>query len=110
MEGSFRKERPFSFVAAAWPEIGGRFSRGRLETFSNWPDGRRTPERFRRLTSLAATGYWTAATSAPIPVCERTYCASNAACSVVAAFELSVTEKSQQQRNDSGIVKIAGDT
>jgi hypothetical protein len=56
MEGSFRKERPFSFVAAAWPEIGGHFSRGRLETFSNWPDGRRTPERFRRLTSLAATG------------------------------------------------------
>ena len=39
MEGSFPKERPFSFVAAAWPEIGGRFSRGRLETFSNWPEG-----------------------------------------------------------------------
>ena len=40
MEGSFRKERPFSYVAAAaWPEIGGRFSRGRLEPFSNEPEG-----------------------------------------------------------------------
>jgi hypothetical protein len=26
-------------MAAAWPEIGGRFSRGSLETFSNWPEG-----------------------------------------------------------------------
>src|SRR5271166_6109318 len=45
-----------------------------------------------------------------MPVCERTYCASNAACSVVAALELSVTENSQQQKNDSGMVKRAGDT
>ena len=44
------------------------------------------------------------------PFCERTYWASNAACSLVAAFELSVTENSQQQRNDSGMVKMACDT
>ena len=37
-KGRFQKERPFSFVAAAWPEIGGRFSRSRLETFSHWPE------------------------------------------------------------------------
>jgi hypothetical protein len=31
-------------------------------------------------------------------VCERTYCASNAARSRAAVFELSATENSQQQR------------
>jgi len=56
MEGSFRKERPFSFVTAAWPEIGGRFSRG--AGWGRFPTGlkaSRKPERFRRLTGLAAT-------------------------------------------------------
>jgi hypothetical protein len=57
MEGSFRKERPFSFVAAAWPEVGARFSRGRLETFSNWPEGMEDAGTIpARLTGLAATG------------------------------------------------------
>ena len=46
----------------------------------------------------------------PMPVCERTYCASNAACSRAARADLSVTENSQQQINASGMVKIAGDT
>jgi hypothetical protein len=51
-----------------------------------------------------------AATSAPIPVWERTYCGSNAASSLFAVCELSVTENSQQQKKDSGMVKSAGDT
>jgi len=69
----------------------------------------RAPFPFAR-TPAPAGPQWAVATSAPMPVCERTYCASNAACSVVAAFELSVTENSQQHRNDSGMVKRAGDT
>jgi hypothetical protein len=57
MEGSFRKERPFSFVAAAWPEIGGRFSRGRLERFPNRPEAIEDAGTIpARLTGLAATG------------------------------------------------------
>jgi hypothetical protein len=58
------------------------------------------------IRSLATTRRWTAATAAPIPGRERTYWASNADCSLV-AFDLSVAENSQQQRN--AIVKIAGD-
>ncbi len=35
---------------------------------------------------------WAAAPSAPMPVCERTYCASNSACSLAACADLSVIE------------------
>jgi len=50
-----------------------------------------------------------AAFSAPMPVCERTYCASKAARSRLAAADLSVIEKNQQHRNASGMLKIAGE-
>ncbi len=49
------------------------------------------------------------APSAPIPVCERTNCASKAARSLAAAADVSVTEKIHVQRNASGMVKMAGE-
>ena len=97
-------------MAAAWPEIGGRFSRGRLETFSNGPEGMEEAGTIPAPHKPRGDPLMDDGDVGADPFCERTYWASNAACSLVAAFELSVTENSQQQRNDSGIVKMAGDT
>ena len=44
-----------------------------------------------------------------MPVCERTYCATNAFFSAAPALEPSVIENIQQQKNASGMVKMTGE-
>ena len=51
---------------------------------------------------------WACAPSAPMPVSERTYCASNKACSFAARALLSSNEKTMMPMNAIGIEKIAG--
>ena len=51
---------------------------------------------------------WLAAPSAPMPVCERTYCASKRSCSVLAATLWSNSDTSQHAAKASAIENSAG--
>ncbi len=64
----------------------------------------------RSLFSSLPRAQCAVATSAPMPVWERTYCASKTSRSLIAILDLSVTENSQQQINEIGMVNSAGET
>ena len=52
---------------------------------------------------------WADAAAAPMPVSERTSCASKPALSIAARGLLSVTEKNQMPKKPTAIEKIAGE-